>query len=166
MKTIKSLILVAAIGILSYSANAQRMVQNIPSAVSTAFTNQYPQAHLKGWMMDKGENQYIATFRYNDRDWMAHYSMDGNWLRSERNIRHMANLPYDVRMALRSSKYASYHVDEMARLQMPGNGYQYRIRVDNNGGNKVAYEGGGDVDNESLYFTQHGRLVKAASGNQ
>ena len=80
-------------------------------------------------------------------------------------MKHMANVPYDVRMALRGSKYASYHVDEIARLQMPDNSYQYRIRVDNNSGNKVAYEGAADVDNESLYFTEHGRLVRTANSN-
>lgn len=162
MKTIKSFILVAAIGILSYSADAQKKVKEVPPAVSAAFTNQYPQASLKGWSMDR--DQYVAAFRYNNRDWMAHYSAEGNWLRSERNIRHMANVPYDVRMALRGSKYASYHVDAIARLQMPDNSYQYRIRVDNNSGNKVSYEGG-NIDNENLYFTERGRLIRTANSN-
>lgn len=163
MKTIKFIILVAAAGILSYNAEAQHKIKEVPQSVSSAFTNQYPQAALKGWSADK--NQYIASFRYNNRDWEAHYSTDGNWLRSERNIKHMANLPYDVRMALKSSKFASYHIDEMARLQMPDHSYMYRLRVDNNSGNKVAYENSGSVDNESLYFGEHGRLIKTVSTN-
>ncbi|MGN6180080.1 MAG: hypothetical protein ACTHNW_12910 [Mucilaginibacter sp.] len=163
MKTlnIKSFILVALIGVLSYSADAQKKVKQVPQAVSAAFANQYAQAHLKNWYVDNG--QYIACFRYNDRDWMAHYSADGNWLRSERNIKHIATLPYDVRTALKNSKYASYHVDEMARLQMPDHSSMYRLRVDNNSGNKVAFENAGAVDNESLYFSDNGRLVRTAN---
>lgn len=166
MKTLglKSILLVAAIGTLSYNAMAQKKVKNVPPVVSSAFANQYPQANLKGWEMDR--SQYIAEFKYDNRDWMAHYSADGNWLRSERNIKHIANLPADIRMAVLNSKYASYHVDEIARLQMPGQNNMYRLRVDNNNGNKVAFENAASVDNESLYFTEHGRLVKAVSGDE
>ncbi len=164
MKTLKSVILIAVIGISSYSAMAQKKIANVPAVVSSAFTSQYPQAGLKGWSMDRG--QYIATFKYNNRDWTAHYSADGNWLRSERNIKHMANLPAEVRMAVRSSKYASYHIDEMARLQMPDHSYQYRLSVDNNNGNPTAYQGVGGLDNENLFYSEHGRLIRTASGNE
>lgn len=164
MKTlnIKFIILIALIGILSYNAYAQKKIKQVPPAVNTAFNNQYPNVNLKNWYTDAG--QYIACFRYNNRDWMAHYSADGNWLRSERNIRHIASLPYNVRMALKNSKYASYHVDEMASLQMPDHSSVYRLRVDNNSGNKVAYENAGAVDNENLYFNDNGRLIRTANG--
>jgi hypothetical protein len=165
MKTLKFkyCILVAAIGMLSYSAMAQKGSMNTPQIVRTAFANQYPQANLKKWSMDKG--QYVAIFRYNKRDWQAHYSAGGNWLSSERSIKHMGSLPYSLRSALKSSKYASYYVDNMARLQMPS-GNTYRLRVDNNSGNKMAYENAGSVDNETLYFSEHGRLIKAVSNNE
>jgi len=165
MKTsnLKSFILIAAIGVLSYNAIAQNKAIQAPQIVRTAFGNQYPQANLKKWSMEKGE--YVARFKYNKRDWQAYYSADGNWLSSERNIKHLSTLPYDVRSALKNSQYASYYVDNMARIQMPSQSNMYRLRVDNNSGNKTAYENAGSVDNETLYFSEHGRLVKTVSGN-
>jgi hypothetical protein len=166
MKTLslKSIILIAAIGVLSYSgAMAQKKVAQVPSVVNSAFTSQYPQASLKSWTMDKG--QYIATFKYDNREWTAHYSAEGNWLRSERNIKNMANVPYSVRAAIKSSKYASYHVDAIARLQMPDHSNMYRVRVDNNNGNETAYQGAGAVDAESLYFSEGGSLIRTASND-
>jgi hypothetical protein len=159
MKTsgIKSAFLIAAMGMISVSAMAQKNVQ-VPTAVNTAFANQYPQASLKTWNMSDGE--YVAMFRYNKRDWKAFYSADGNWLSSERNIRHMATLPYSVRATLKQSKFAAYHVDHMARLQTPERN-MYLLKVDNNGGQMTAYENAGSVDAETLYFSERGRLIKS-----
>jgi hypothetical protein len=158
MKTskLKSLVLVAAMGMVSYGAMAQKTV-SVPSNVSTAFSTQYPQANLKNWTMD--HDQYVASFKYNKRDWRAYYSADANWLSSERDIKHMKTLPYDVRHSLRTGKFAAYHVDQIARVQTPARN-MYKIRVDNNNGQQTAYENAGSIDNETLYYSERGRLIK------
>jgi hypothetical protein len=164
MKTIKikTIALLMAMGIISMDAIAQKNNVQAPQAVQTAFQNQYPLAALKNWKMKN--NQYVATFKLSKRLWKADYTMDGTWVSSERNIRHMASLPYSVRTSLKHGKYASYYVDNMESMQMPAKN-MYVLKVDNNGGNKSAYENAGSVDDETLYFSARGRLVKTESNN-
>jgi hypothetical protein len=164
MKTSKfaSLILVAAMGMISFNTMAQKKVKTVPLTISSAFARQYPLANLKSWNTENG--QYVAMFKYNKRDWKAYYSADGNWLSSERDIRHMATLPFTVRSAFKGSKYAAYHIDRMASLQTPTS-KMYLLRIDNNNGNPTAYQAAGSVDNETLYYNERGRLVKLEGHN-
>jgi hypothetical protein len=164
MKTsrIKIIVLIAAIGMISYHAMAQQAM-NVPQAVQTAFTAQYPQGHLKNWKMDK--SGYVASFKLNKRECKATYANDGNWLSTETTFRHVTkHVSPDMKFALRNSRYASYHIDLVQDLQTPSKNL-YLLQVDNNSGNQAAYENAGSVDDETLYFSRNGRLLRSVSSN-
>jgi hypothetical protein len=134
---VKTIILIAAIGLISYSAMAQKAYNNVPQAVLTAFSAKYPQAQLKGWKTK--DNTCIAKFVMNNKKYKASYSNDGNWLNTVRNIRHTSSLPDQARLYLKKSSYASWHIDNMQKLATPIQN-MYQVEVDNASGNKILYE--------------------------
>jgi hypothetical protein len=157
---IKTIILVTAMGIISYSAIAQK-TENVPQAVLTSFTAKYPQASVKKWEMNKG--QYLAVFTMDKQRSSASFSKDGSWLSTQTDIR-ISKLPADIRYSLRNSRYASYTIDNVKDVQMPSKNI-YQLEVDNDSGNKMVYNNVGLVDDELLFFSQHGRLLESKDNN-
>ena len=163
MKNLKvTVILIAAMGIISYSAMAQKADNNVPQAVLTAFSAKYPQAQLKSWKTK--HNTCTASFVINNKNYKAAYSTDGNWLNTVRNIRHTSSLPSEVSLYLKKGSYASWHIDDMERVRTPLQN-MYQVEVDNNSGNKMIYEGGGSFEDKVLCFNDHGKLIKTVDNN-
>ena len=157
---IKIIVLVAAMGIISYPAIAQK-TNDVPQAVPTSFTAKYPQASVKKWEMNNG--QYLAVFTTDKQHSSASFSKDGNWLSTQTDVR-ISKLPADIRYSLRNSRYASYTIDDVKDVQMPTKNL-YLLEVDNDSGNKMVYNNVGLVDDELLYFSQHGRLLESKDNN-
>jgi len=158
MKNLKALIgLIAALGLISYSSMAQKANNQIPQAVQTAFSNKYPHANLKTWKI-KGD-ACVASFIMDKRKYEASYAKDGSWLNAERNMKHTSNLPAEALLYLKNGKYASWHIDDLKKMQTQAESL-YMVQVDNNGGNLNAYENAGSVENKTLYFNDRGKLVK------
>jgi hypothetical protein len=161
MKTLKTLILAAAMGMISYHTMAQKG-NGVPQPVIADFSSKYPGVQVKNWKTEK--NQYVASFRMNRRQCRAFYAMNGDWLNTEVEMRHIKNLSPDIRAALRHSRYASYHIDEVKRLRTP-NEEMYILEVDNNSGNKMIYDNVGSFDDQLLYFNHNGRLIKSVNNS-
>jgi hypothetical protein len=158
MKNLKALIgLIAALGLISYHAMAQKVNDQIPQAVQSAFSTKYPQANLKNWKIKK--DSCIASFIMDKRRYEASYSKNGNWLRVERNMRRTSSLPAEALLYLKKAIYASWHVDELEKVQTPSESL-YLVQVDNNSGNQTAYENAGSVENKMLYFDESGKLIR------
>jgi len=166
MKTlkVKFIALLLIMGGVSYNAMAQKNAMQVPQAVQTAFSAKYPQAKLKNW--EKDNNQYVASFVLDKRQCQTTYASNGTWLSTETTYRHvLKHLNPAIRHELRNSNYASYHIDQVMNLQMPGKNI-YLLNVDNNSGNQMAYESAGSVDDETLYFSNTGKLIKSVVDNQ
>jgi hypothetical protein len=159
---IKAIILIATMGIYSYDSLAQKAIVTLPQAVLTSFTAKYPQAQVKSWKM-KGDIS-TASFAMDNKKYKAAFYDNGNWINTVRNIRHTSSLPNQVRLYLKGSRYASWHIDDMKRLRTPAQN-MYEVEVDNNSGNKIAYEGGGSIEDQMLYFDDSGKLIKVAANN-
>jgi hypothetical protein len=159
---VKTIILIAAMWIISYNTMAQKATDMVPQAVIASFSAQYPQAQVKDWKIKN--NDYIASFILNNRKSQAFYSPDGAWLNTEITIRHTRSLPMDVRLSLKKGNYASWYIDEIKNVKTPSHN-MYLVQVDNNSGNKMVYEDAGSVDNRTLYFNDNGTLIKAVSNN-
>jgi hypothetical protein len=157
MKTLiaKTIILCSAIGLITCSAMAQ---STQPMPVTNAFNARYPTAKVKDWKM-KGDT-CIAMFNMNDRHYKAFYAADGTWLRTERNVKHLTTFPLQAQMYIKNSKFASWHIDNLAKVDRPMRNSMYMVSLDNHSGN-TSYEGNGDNVTQDLYFTGSGRLVKA-----
>jgi hypothetical protein len=160
MKTLKlkAILIVVLAGFMSFSVKAQSSNSNVPQAVNTAFSNQYAHVQVKKWKM-KGDTS-VAEFSMNHRNYMAYYSPDGGWYKSERNIRHKSSLPIATQTFLKTSKYASWNVDRLAKITSPQH-TMYLVQIDNHSGSLNDYEGFGSANSKMLYFNSHGELVKA-----
>jgi len=156
MKTLisKTIVLCSAIGLITCSAMAQTTQ---PMPVTSAFTARYPTVQVKEWKM-KGDTS-IAVFNMNSRHYKAYYSSNGTWIRTERNVKHITTFPMVAQMYLKNSKYASWHIDNLAKVETPRHNL-YMVQLDNHSGN-TSYEGNGDNVTQDLYFNNSGRLVKA-----
>ena len=155
MKSLKTIILIAAMGIISYTTKGQK-ANNIPPAVLTAFSAKYPQAQLKHWKIKN--NVCTASFAAANKKYIASYSADGTWISTVRNIRHVSSLPDQARMFLKKS-YASWHIDNMERLRTPSQNV-YQVEIDNDSGNKMHYEDAGSFEDYLLCFNDEGKLIK------
>jgi len=162
MKSVKTIILIVAIGIISFNTMAQTADNKVPQAVLTSFSAKYPHAELKKWKANN--NTYMARFIMNDKKYEASYSGNGNWLNTKRDIRHIKNLPDQIRMFLKSGSYASWHIDDMERLRTPSQN-MYRVEVDNASGNKFTYEDAGSFEDYVLCFNDNGKLIKAVDND-
>jgi hypothetical protein len=149
--------LIAAIGLISFSAQAQNRTHNVPQAVVTAFSATYPKAKLRHWRINK--DTCIASFKWADRKYEAYYSKNGDWIRSEREIRHKTSLPEGAQLFLKSGRYASWHIDDLQNVSTPSHSL-FLVSVDNNSGNPVSYSDNGSVENKMLYFDDRGKLIK------
>jgi hypothetical protein len=157
MKSLKTVILIAVTGMLSYSAMAQKGANVVPQAVQTAFAAKYPVAQIKKWKTKN--NTSTAIFVMDNKKYTAQYSNNGDWLVTERTIKHSSNLPANIRTYLKKSSYASWYIDDMERVRTPMRN-MYQVEVDNNSGNKMIYEGVGSFEDKKLCFNDEGRLIE------
>lgn len=143
---------------LCYSAIGQQTSSNIPQMVKSSFSGRYARANVKKWKVEK--DTCITLFTFNKRKYTAYYTMDGNWVRTERTIKHKSSLPIAARSYLKNSKYASWYVDRLRKVQTPQQ-TMYVAHIDNHSGNPNQYEGAGSAADKWLYFDSSGKLIKA-----
>lgn len=153
---VKTIVFVLVMGFMSYSSMAQNKNKE-PMAVSNAFSAKYPAAKLKNWKMRN--DTCIAMFNMDKRHYRAFYTTNGTWIKTERNVKHLSTLPMPTQVYLKHSKYASWHIDNLAKVQTPMHNI-YMVQLDNHSGN-TSYENVGSDETENLYFNSKGDLVAA-----
>ena len=151
---VKTIVLVSVMGFMSHSSMAQSKES---MTVSNAFSAKYPSAKLKEWKMKN--DTCIAMFNMDKRHYQAYYTTDGTWIKTERNVKHLSTLPMPTQIYLKNSKYASWHIDNLAKVQTPMHNV-YMVQLDNHSGN-TSYENIGSDETENLYFNSKGDLVAA-----
>ncbi len=159
---VKTIVLIAAIGLISYGTMAQQSGKNVPLAVVKEFSAKYPGVQLNSWKAK--DNAYIASFIMNNKSYKASYSADGTWVNTERTIRHISSLPAGAKSYLKNGYFASWHIDNMERVLTPVQN-MYEVEVDNNNGNQIAYENAGSVEDKMLCFNDDGKLIKTINNN-
>ncbi|HZY39433.1 MAG TPA: PepSY-like domain-containing protein [Mucilaginibacter sp.] len=160
MKNIlKSTFLAAAAGMIAFSAIAQKK-NDVPQAVLTAFSTKYPQAQVKKWK--PSGDTYLARFTNDNKKYQASYSKTGEWISTEREIDRPSGLPTELQSFLKTSTYASWHIDDMKRVRTPMQN-MYVIKLDNHSGSPFDYEDMGSAENKSLSFNDNGKLIKVVS---
>jgi hypothetical protein len=142
----KVVVLVAAIlfGLDSFS-----QVRKIPTAVTEAFTKQYPAAS------DVKYEDYIVSvhvrFNTDSAKMTAKYNGDGEWRETEREWSY-DSLAADVKDGFQKSKYSlDWKVKETAIIYMPNHEIRYRLKVEKS-----------DLQKKYLFFERNGRLVREA----
>ncbi len=134
---------------LLFTVPSFSQVRKIPTAVTDAFTKQYPNAS------DVKYEDYIITvhvhFSTDTAKMTAKYNGDGDWKETEREWSY-DGLSADVKDGFQKSKYSvDWKVEGVAIIYMPNNEIRYRLKVEKS-----------DLQKKYLFFDTTGRLVREA----
>lgn len=111
-----------------------------------AFQQKYPEASKIEW---EDKNGYkVADFRYNEKEAEAWFDKSAKWLMTETDLR-LADLPAAVKTAFEASEYASWHVDDIDKIERVDVETTYVIEVEKS---KQEY---------NLFFSEDGTFIKA-----
>jgi hypothetical protein len=133
----------------------------VPASVKTTFAAKYPDASVRKWTSTKGG--YAAKFDSQHKQYIAFFTSNGSWERTEHKIGLTHNLPAPVREGFRNSMYAAYNIDGIKEVMTNGK-TSYIIKVDDGD-----YFDSDHHDNYTqdfvLNFSADGKLVKAKEGS-
>ena len=121
-------------------------VRKIPSEVTEAFKQKYPDATNVEWR-DKLSN-FSAIFESENQHYQARFNSKGEWQLTEYEIEE-SDLPEEVKDGFDKSKYADWEIGTIYKIELSDGSFQYRIETIKN-----------DVRKKNLYFNSEGRLVK------
>ena len=127
----------------------QAQIRKIPADVTDAFKARYPHAERVSW---KDEfSSFEAEFVLNNYEMCAHFSSNGDWLRSERKIRY-DELPGSVKNGFEKSRYTSWEKGSVYEISKSTEALQYRIFVKKSGVQKkyLFFDANGKLNRESL----------------
>ena len=115
----------------SYNNNifAQTNSRNIiPDNVIVAITAKYPNAEIKNW--ESTNNEYTAKVKENGHKFYATFDKNSQWIKTTSQVSRWRNLPANVRATFKESKYASWRVDKLKKVEAPSGDF-YQVLVDN-----------------------------------
>lgn len=132
--------------VVSTSTASFAQVRKIPSEVTEAFKQKYPDAANVEWR-DKLSN-FSAAFDSDNVHYEARFTSKGEWQLTENEIDEN-DLPEAVKDGYDKSKYAEWEIGRVDKIELADGSFQYRVEAVKN-----------DVVKKNLYFNSEGRLVK------
>lgn len=145
----KKLIVAFAMVCFLQIGNLQAQLRKIPSAVTAAFAEKYPQVKDVEWK-DKLTN-FQATFSDEEHTTTVKFNSDGQWKSTETTI-DLDEVPNDVKKAFAQSKYADWKITNTSKVLELGKILQYKLTV----------AGESIIERKNLFYTAKGQLVKSA----
>jgi hypothetical protein len=121
-------------------------VRKIPSEVTEAFKQKYPEATNVEWR-DK-LSTFSAVFESNNIQYEARFNSKGEWQFTENEIEE-SDLPEVIKDSYDKSKYAEWQINRIHKIELADGTIQYRIETEKN-----------DVRKKNLVFNSEGRLLK------
>ena len=160
MKNLKSNIAwVIVVMIFCTSSISAQNSSKVPVEISSAFTAKYPKAEVKKWVVTN--NQFTAKAKDAGQVFYATFNNNGQWVQTISKISWSWKLPADVNGALKQSKYATWRVDKLKKVETPAGEY-YQVLVDNlflqPDADHAAF-----ADNYILEFKPNGKLFNTKS---
>ncbi len=129
-------------------AHSQELKESqVPQAVKDSFTAKYSNTYVYEWEWKKKEKLYEAEFMLKGNKYEAYFTPDGQWIRTERDIK-KRELPQAVKDAIAQSEYADWEIDDVEEHSTPKYEVVYEVEVEK--GKQETY----------LYFLPDGRLVE------
>jgi hypothetical protein len=132
--------------LLAFGNNTFAQLRKIPSEVTDAFSEKYPQAKGVEWK-DK-LSAFSAGFNLDDKHYLASFSNKGEWQNTEQDIEE-SELPAVIKDSYGKTKYADWKINKVTKIELPDNVLQYRVEI-----------GSGDIKKRRLLFNTDGRLLK------
>jgi hypothetical protein len=131
---------------LSLTNNVLAQVRKVPASVTEAFKAKYPNASNVEWK-DK-LSAFVAVFDNDGGHYEARFSNKGVWQNTEQSIDDEA-LPEAVKDGYAKSKFSEWTIDQVHKIELPGDKIQYRLQAVKN-----------DIQKKNLLFNSEGRLLK------
>lgn len=113
--------------VLSINSIAQTNSKVIPQVVLTSFNAKYPGAEVKSWQTE--DDKYIAKTILDNHKCFAAFDKNGNWINTLSKIKWSQDLPKEVLASYKTTKYRSWHIDYLVKVETPL-GSSYRVIVD------------------------------------
>jgi len=129
-----------------FSISVTAQIRKIPSTVTDAFKEKYPDATSVEWR-DK-VSVFSAIFVNDGVTYEARYNSKGEWLNTENEIT-TEDLPEAVQEGFDKSKYADWSIEKVHQIVLPRDITQYRLHV-----------GKSDLQKKNLLFNSKGRMLK------
>jgi len=115
-----------------------------------AFNSKYPNAGKVEWETKAGYK--VADFFIDSKEAEAWFDIDGSWVMTETDLT-FAELPAEVQSSFKASNYASWHIDDVDKLERSNTEVVYVIEAE---------QGNEEFD---LYYSADGTLIKAINDN-
>ncbi len=147
MKKVFALFLGIFLAGLHFTVTAQTVKESkVPAAVRDSFKKQHPDMYVYEWEFKKKKQLYEAEFLNKGVKHEAHFTPDGKWLLTKRDIK-KKDLPAKILQAIAGSKYSSWEIDDAEEQQTPA-GLVYKVEVEQ--GKQELY----------LYITAEGKIER------
>ena len=122
-------------------------IRKIPSEVTEAFKEKYPDATQVEWK-DKLTN-FVAVFQLEGVQYEARFNKKGEWKDTENAI-DTDELPETVNEGYNKSKYAEeWKIESAYKIVLPNDQVQYRVLARKS-----------DLQKKNILFSSNGRLLK------
>lgn len=120
--------------------------KNIPQQVTQSFSEKYPDLYPYKWKYSKKKGTFYAKFINNGQKNKAYYRPDGQWIRTEKDIKRY-QLPQTVLSGISKTPYALWHIDDVEEHETPEHNLLYVVEMEQ--GRKEVY----------LYLLPDGSLI-------
>lgn len=149
--------LVLVLSIVACSAAFHNPHQNVPVPVLRSLSKQYSGVHIRGWKILNDTS--IARFRMLKRKNSAFYLPNGIWIKTETKIPWSKDLPKAVNHGFNQTRFLSWYIDELKRIETPLGKTTYVIQVHYDWGPPESIPGD-CIDVFRLFFDSSGMLLK------
>jgi hypothetical protein len=129
-----------------FSVQSFSQIRKIPSEVTQALKEKYPDADNVSWK-DK-LTVFSASFEINNEKYEARFDDKGEWKSTEKQINE-SDLPGDIKDGFEKSKYSDWELKKAYLVELPEETTQYRILVAKS-----------DIQKKNLLFNSEGRLLR------
>ncbi len=114
------------------SAFAQELKENeVPKIVVENFKKKYPDVYVYEWEWKKKKMVYEAEFIMKGKRYEAHYTKDGQWIKTEREVQ-KSEIPQAVWDNFNKTQFANWKIDDQEEHSTPKYELVYEIKVKNN----------------------------------
>lgn len=143
---LKFLLLAVILGSLSLFACSDDDDYTPDQTVKEAFDTKFPTATRVSW--EKKGIYRVAEFWLDNQENHAWFDASGDWYMTKTELKTINALPAKVQEAFKGSEYAAWKIDDVDRVERPGNETVYIIEVE---------QGKQEID---LYYSEEGILIK------
>ncbi|MFN3875017.1 MAG: PepSY-like domain-containing protein [Flavobacteriales bacterium] len=138
-------LLLSALTAVAIPTAAQTTKVNPPATALAHLKQHYPKAQVKEWK--QGTKNIRAEFKLKGETYKATYTAEGNWVRTEHDIK-KDELPKAVHRALIASKYSAWKIDDAEEHATPEHAQLFKVKAKS------------ETESAELFFLPDGKLLK------